>query len=252
MKLIYFSILLIFFESCSKERGNTTSIFTGKIKTDGSQNYFFSGNTIDYIDNFGNYGAEKVKFFYEGDKIVKIYAYNVNGHIRSFYFKYENNKLVQIIDSFVLWNTSQFNYRIVNYQYEDSSKIIAQKIEVENGQMRSSPVIYSFLTKNNNIIQLQQDYSIDSFEYDTKTNPRYKIAGFSYLFDYIFLDYIGFSWIINTNKNNIIRQYGRNINLNRYNTKDYYNEYYNNGNLKKVVGDSKTSYYVYLDYEYYE
>jgi hypothetical protein len=252
MKLIYLSILLILFESCSKETGNSTSLLTGKIKTDGSQNYFYTRDTIDYIDNFGNYGAEKVKFFYEGDKIVKIYAYNANGHIQSFYFKYENNKLIQIIDSFVLWNTSQYNYRIVDYQYVDSTKIIAKKIEVENGQARSSPEIYSFLIKDYNIIQLQQGNSIDSFVYDSKTNPRYKIAGFSYLFDFIFLDYIGFSWVVNTNKNNIVRQYGRNINLNTYNVKDYNNEYDKYGNLEKVVGDSKSGYYVYLDYEYYD
>ena len=244
-------ILLILFSfiSCSKETTILPNILAGKIKSDGKQNYHYKTDTLDYIENFGNGGAGTVKYFYKDNKIDKIYAYNVNGHIHSYYFKYENDKLIQIIDSFVLWKSEE--YEIVNYDYIDSINVLATKRVIKNGLTYGLPIKYSFQFKNNNLIRLQQGESIDSFEYDTKINPRSLYLGFNYLFDYIFIDYIGYSWIFNTSKNNIIKEYGRNINYTNYNIKEYTNVYDKNGILQKVIGDSKSSNYLYLNYKYY-
>jgi hypothetical protein len=252
MKYFIFIIILLVTNSCTKDRSVFPSKLKGQILSDGKQTFYYTNDSLDYIEN-KDFGANTIKYFYKENKIYKLELYNVNGHIHTYHFKYDNEKLVQAVDSFVLWKTGDEEHKFATYEYPDPNKIDVTLTTMKNGVSLGNPKKYSIYIKNDNLIKFQDGESIDSFSYDLGTNPRYLIPGFKYLFDYYFLEYAGYAWIRNNSQNNIMKEFGRNIKSTSYSTiKNYYNTYSSNGQLLKVIGDINSSNYSYLTYKYYE
>lgn len=251
MKDIKFLALLFVLFACTKDTTKPDSKDTGKLKSDSEQEFYYTEDKIDYILNKG-YGANKMKYFYSGDYIEKIELYNVNGHIHTLYFTYEGEKLIKIVDSFVLWNSSSNETHITTYEHISQNEINATITTYINGLPdRTDPVKYTLYIKDQNLYKIQWKFSVDSFLYDEKTNPRYYIAGLNKLIDFRPLEYAGIDWIQNCSKNNLTKSFWRSNTSSNYATiRDYFNFYDYEGKLIKKSKDT-TGNNLWFKYEYY-
>jgi hypothetical protein len=255
MRQILILLISILISGCTKDSTKVISEIQGKIMNDGRQTFYYKNNKVEYIENKG-YGADLIKFFYQGDDISKVELWFFGNLNYSIYFEYQNNKISKIIDSaFDIYPKEIYYYKTTNYNYLDSNIIeVIQNTFTDRPLYKEQTKFYKLTIKNKNLVSIQKGNNIDSFIYDNTINPRFNILGFNKILDFEFNDYIGIDWVRQNSKNNITKELFRTISSSDYRVDaEYRNTYYSNNKLERVDEiDNGRIVYEHLNYKYFE